>query len=82
MSVTSLTVDRQTIKIHAPICTAAKEMLTPPCLRFLAFLHNEFNPRRLQLLDIRKSKQMAFDGGAVPTFPPETRKIRESTSWR
>ena len=79
---TKLTIDRSKLCLHAPICTAAKDMLTEPCLRFLSFLHNEFNPRRLQLLEIRKSKQMGFDGGATPTFPSETEKIRNSKSWR
>lgn len=79
---TSLTIDRSKITIHAPICTAAKEMLTPPCLRFLAFLHTNFDGRRLQLLSIRRSRQMAYDGGALPAFPPETRAVRESRAWR
>ena len=36
----------------------------------------------LQLLDIRTTKQMSFDGGALPVYPVETAKIRSNPNWK
>ena len=57
------------------------EILSPEALEFLAALHREFNPRRLQLLEERKRRQAAIDQGEMPRFLTETKSIREQ-SWR
>ncbi|MNX57916.1 Malate synthase A [compost metagenome] len=56
------------------------EILTDEAMTFLSLLHENFNERRLQLLEQRKKQQLLFDQGALPTFPSETKSIRES-NW-
>ena len=56
------------IEIHAPICAAASEILTPDSLRFLGYLCHKFEDRRQALLAARASKAMTFDSGGVPHF--------------
>ena len=50
-------------------------------LTFLAKLHREFNPRRLELLALRAERQREIDGGALPDFLPETQAIRDA-AWQ
>jgi malate synthase len=57
------------------------EILTDKAIEFLIELHQKFNNKRLLLLDERKKQQVLFDAGALPYFPIETSKIRES-NWR
>jgi len=57
------------------------QVVTPEALEFFAALQREFNPRRLELLRARKTRQEAIDRGELPTFLPETRQVRES-EWR
>lgn len=54
------------------------EILTKDALVFLFALHDQFNSRRLELLEKRKQRQAAFNAGEWPAFPPETHYIRES----
>jgi len=56
----------------------ADDILTPDALAFLAELHEQFDARRLEMLDRRVERQARFDAGALPDFPAETRFIRES----
>ena len=55
------------------------EILTDEAMTFLSLLHENFNVKRLLLLEERKKQQDLFDAGALPTFPSETKSIREST---
>lgn len=57
------------------------EILTDEAIQFITELHQQFNTRRLSLLEDRKKQQVVFDSGALPCFPPETRNIREC-NWR
>jgi malate synthase len=57
------------------------EILTDEALTFLSLLHENFNERRLALLEERKTQQALFDAGELPTFPVETKSIRES-NWQ
>ena len=57
------------------------EILTDEAMTFLSLLHEKFNDQRLSLLENRKKQQTLFDAGALPTFPAETKNIRES-NWR
>ena len=41
-------------------------------------LHDLFNQRRLKLLEEREIEQAYFDAGNFPSFPEETKHIRES----
>ncbi|WP_348813105.1 malate synthase A [Flavobacterium maritimum] len=56
------------------------EILTDEAMTFLSLLHENFNERRLELLEDRKKQQLLFDQGALPSFPTETKSIRES-NW-
>ncbi|MGO4817369.1 malate synthase A [Flavobacterium sp. W22_SRS_FP1] len=56
------------------------EILTDKAIDFLTALHQKFNDKRLLLLEERKQQQVLFDAGALPSFPLETKSIRES-NW-
>jgi len=57
-----------------------EEVLTPKALDFLIELHDNFNKKRLELLEDRLSQQAIFDAGYYPEFPKETLSIREG-NW-
>ena len=57
-----------------------QEVLTDEAKIFLLELHDKFNERRLKLLADRESEQAYFDAGNDPSFPEETKNIRES-NW-
>jgi len=53
------------------------EILTDEALEFIIKLHKKFNASRLDLLNHREAEQAFFDAGQFPTFPEETKAIRE-----
>ncbi len=55
-------------------------ILTDEAIDLITELHHRFNAKRLLLLAERKNQQHLFDTGALPTFPSETKSIRES-NW-
>ncbi|MCI2227741.1 malate synthase A [Polaribacter sp. MSW13] len=55
-----------------------QQVLTSDAQQFLLELHRKFNQRRLKLLKARKVEQAYFDEGKSPSFPKETKNIRES----
>src|SRR3954451_19234763 len=57
------------------------EILSPDALAFLGQLHRRFNPRRLELLAARATRQEAFDAGQTPDFLPETQAVRDG-DWK
>mgnify|MGYP001182239402 FL=1 len=69
------------VRVVGPVTAEFAEILTEPALDFVAALHREFNPRRLELLQRRVERQRALDAGEFPDFLPETAHIRES-EWR
>lgn len=60
--------------------TKYKSVLTDEAKAFLLQLHEKFNSQRLQLLEDRKVEQAYFDAGNYPSFPSETKNIRED-NW-
>jgi malate synthase len=54
------------------------QILPPEASRFLTRLAREFEPRRRELLERRRTRQKEIDAGALPGFLPETAHIRES----
>ena len=56
------------------------EILTDEAMAFLSVLHENFNEKRLALLEERKKQQVLFNQGALPTFPTETKNIR-ARNW-
>lgn len=55
-----------------------QDVLTNEAQLFLLELHEKFNERRLKLLEEREVEQAYFDAGNDPSFPEETKNIRES----
>jgi malate synthase len=53
-------------------------ILTPHASRFLTRMAGEFEPRRRELLERRRTRQMEIDAGALPGFLPEMAHIRKS----
>ncbi|OQR96402.1 malate synthase [Achlya hypogyna] len=69
------------VRILGATTPAYDEILTPDALRFVAFLHESFESKRQELLQVRVQRQAALDAGELPTFLPETKYVRES-DWR
>ncbi|DBA03208.1 TPA: hypothetical protein N0F65_003928 [Lagenidium giganteum] len=69
------------VRVLGEIPDAFRRIITPDALRFLAFLHEKFEPRRQQLLRDRIERQKLLDAGHLPEFLPETKYIREG-DWR
>ena len=57
------------------------DVLTSEARDFVARLHRELNPRRLEVLERRHERQRHLDAGERPDFLPETREVRDS-DWR
>ena len=57
-----------------------QEVLTTDAKIFLLELHEKFNQRRLELLENREIEQAFYDAGNLPSFPKETKNIREG-NW-
>lgn len=55
-------------------------VFSPELNSFLIELHQNFNTKRLELLEKRKKNQQEFDKGFLPKFLSETKKIREE-NW-
>jgi len=66
------------VQVTAP---ADGEILTREALDFVALLHRELNPTRLELLERRRERQAELDAGVLPGFLPETKGIRAG-DWR
>jgi malate synthase len=58
-----------------------EEVLTEEAREFVALLHRELNPTRVELLRRRQERQRELDGGALPRFLPETEDVRDG-AWR
>lgn len=69
------------VRVLGQVQDSFRRVLTPDALRFLAFLHENFEERRQQLLAARVERQKTIDAGILPDFLPETKYIRES-EWR
>ena len=54
------------------------EILTDGALTFLEALQDRFNERRLALLKNRECQQQLFDLGTYPSFPENTKEIRNA----
>jgi malate synthase len=66
------------VELLAP---ADDDILSSAACAFVAKLHRELNPIRLELLERRRKRQAELDAGALPDFLPETRQMREG-DWR
>jgi malate synthase len=68
------------VEILGPEVERAGEVLTPLALQLLSSLHRRFNPRRLELLAARATRQTLLDDGALPQFLPATAAVR-AADW-
>jgi malate synthase len=75
---TELAVVTTDIDVRAEVRPEWDEVLSDEALAFVAALHKEFNPRRLELLAAREERKKRLDAGELPDFLEETRSIRES----
>lgn len=57
-----------------------EEVFTSDLIDFLVELHQNFNAKRLELLEERKKTQQEFDKGILPKFLSETEEIRNG-NW-
>ena len=69
-------------EIVAPIPEADSHLLSPSALRFLSHLHHLFEPRRKEILNLRKSRQESLNAGHLPGFLKETASIRKDLDWQ
>lgn len=53
------------------------DIITNEAMDFIVALHEKFNARRLDLLKARAAQQAYFDKGNFPSFPEETKAIKE-----
>jgi malate synthase len=57
-------------------------ILTPEALQFIYDLHTTFNPRREQLLQVRRTRTQELSKGRAFDYPTETASIRADQSWK
>jgi malate synthase len=75
---TDLAVVTTDIDVRGEVAPEWDALLSDEALGFVAALHKEFNPRRLELLQAREERKARLDAGELPDFLPETREIRAS----
>ncbi len=75
---TELAIVTTDIDVRGEVKPEWDEILSDEALGFIAALHKEFNPRRLELLAAREARKARLDAGELPDFLPETREVRES----
>src|SRR5207247_11285965 len=63
--------------VRGMITRVREEILSEQAREFVALLHRELNPTRLDLLERRKERQRALDGGELPRCLAETQAVRE-----
>ena len=66
------------VDILAGVAPGWEEILTKDALAFVAALERRFGPERGRLMSLRDEIQAKIDGGWLPDFLPETKRIRES----
>ncbi|WP_413450716.1 malate synthase A [Georgenia phoenicis] len=67
--------------VDIPSTPASQAILTPQALALLTELHKRFAGRRAELLELRQRRRQELADGRRLDFRPETRHIREDTSW-
>jgi len=68
----------QGVTILGPMEPGYETVLTPEALEFVAGLERRFGKERERLMAHRQEIQAKIDGGWLPDFLPETKKVRES----
>uniref|UniRef100_A0A0K0FN45 Malate synthase n=1 Tax=Strongyloides venezuelensis TaxID=75913 RepID=A0A0K0FN45_STRVS len=74
--------DDEVMTLTSEMLSSDEKILTPDALRFLRDLHNNFDSRRISLLENRKVIQDKINNDQlVLTFPKATEDIRKDDSW-
>jgi malate synthase len=71
----------QGVAVLGPESASARRVLVPAALDFVAALHRQFNPRRLELLERRAARQAELDAGGEFDYLAETSDVR-AADWR
>jgi malate synthase len=71
---------RNKLEVAGPVSADYGEILTPEALEFLAQLSQQFESRRVQLLEKRQVRQAELDSGKLPDFLTETAGVRQG-NW-
>jgi malate synthase len=66
------------MKVTGTLKPGYERVLTGDALAFLLEMSRRFEPQRRRLMQAREERQAKLDGGALPDFLPETRKIRDN----
>jgi len=69
------------VQVLAPESAAAREILTPDCLRFVGTLQARFDARRRALLQARRVRAAAYDAGELPHFVTD-HTAASADDWR
>ena len=72
---------RMTAVGEAKLTASSLTTLSTEARAFVTRLQRELNPRRLELLERRRERQLELDAGALPDFLPETKHVRHG-DWR
>ena len=71
------------VTLHAGADTpAARALLTPAAVAFVARLHRKLNGRRVNLLAARAARYAEWDRGARPDYLPEAELPEARTDWQ
>jgi len=68
--------------VARPQAERLHDIVSAEALDFVAELHGRFEPRRRELLALRRDRAAALRSGHTLDFLPETREVREATDWR
>jgi malate synthase len=66
------------LEVTGPVSDAYREILSAEALEFMAHLANQFEARRLLLLERRSERQADLDAGRLPDFLEDTAELRRS----
>jgi malate synthase len=70
------------VEVTGPMNERYDEILTEQALDLIGLLHRELNPRRLELLDRRRTRVAEIAAGADLGFLAETAAVRDDPDWR
>lgn len=73
--------EKSAIKIISDNHPLESNILSEGALEFIAALQQEFNPKRLELLEARSIRNKELEKGINPVFLPETESVRKG-DWK
>jgi len=70
------------VDVTGPMNDRYDEILSERALELIGLLHRELNPRRLELLERRRTRVEEIAAGGSLGFLDKTKAVREDLSWR